>query len=199
MRARIADELARPDLSSQIALAINDAIGEAATYRFWFNEVRGLTFTLTAGVADYTSDEIQALTEIDQVWMQVGTTRRNLYPQNDRRMSRLQSGNSTVGEPDTWSRYGGGLRFYPSPRQSYFVVIDGVTAFPPLTDDLDTNAWMNEGERYVRGLAKRDLLMNVIRDFDEAQAQDAYASRMRDQLLMQTSDRIATGQLAACG
>jgi hypothetical protein len=55
LKARIADELARADLTSQIALAISQAIEEACTHRFWFMEYAGLPLSLTAGTAIYTS------------------------------------------------------------------------------------------------------------------------------------------------
>ena len=44
IKARIMNELVRPDLASEIALAISDAIKEASKERFWFNELRGISF-----------------------------------------------------------------------------------------------------------------------------------------------------------
>ena len=44
MKARIADEFARDDLTEQIALAIVDAIKFYKDQRFEFNESRDITF-----------------------------------------------------------------------------------------------------------------------------------------------------------
>jgi hypothetical protein len=51
LKTRIADELARADLASQIALAVSDAIAEAVTHRFWFMEVRGIEIPISTGTA----------------------------------------------------------------------------------------------------------------------------------------------------
>ncbi len=199
LKARIADELARADLTSQIALAIADAILEASTHRFWFLEVRGLTMPLLAGTDTYTSDDIDTLTEIDRLALIVGSQRRTLRPMSDDEIDRWNDGTVPRGEPYSYSRYGNQLRLYPTPNAAYTVSIDGVTNGAILENDLDGNVWTNEGERYVRTLAKRNLLAEVIRDFDEAQKLDALAVRFRDELLSQTHDRTATGCMAYNG
>lgn len=199
LKARIADELARADLSAQIALAISDAIDEASTHRFWFNEVRGMTFPLAAGQSFYASADIDAMTEIDDLYLVINGQRRNLRPANDSDVDWLEDGTGPTGEPYLWSRYGNGLRFYPTPRQSYSVTIDGSTRGLPFANDLDSNFWTLTGERMIRALAKRDLLANVIRDFEEAKAQDALAVRYREELMSQTYDRVATGRMACNG
>lgn len=199
LKARIADELARSDLTSQIALAIEDAISEAATHRFWFNEVRGVTFPIAAGQDYYGSIDLSAMTEIDDLWITVGTQRRNLRVANDRDADTLSSGTETTGEPYMWTRYGEFVRFYPTPNQSYVVTVDGSTRFPPMENDAESSAWTTTGERLIRALAKREILANVIRDFDEAQAQDALAVRYRDELLSSTYDRVSSGRMACNG
>jgi hypothetical protein len=42
-----------------------------------------------------------------------------------------------------------------------------VSRLSQLTLDADTNAWMNEGERLVRAIAKRILFLDVMRDIDQ--------------------------------
>jgi hypothetical protein len=199
LKDRIADELARSDLTAQIALAIDDAILEASTYRFWFNEVRGLTFPITAGTEYYGNADLSALTEVDDLWLTVGTQRRNIRQANDADLDRMNDGTQSRGEPYLWSRYADGFRFYPVPQQSYTVTVDGVTRFPPLADDTNTNPWMVEGERLIRAIAKRNLFAEVIQDDQRAQTQDALAVRYRNELLAQTSDRIGTREMASNG
>lgn len=201
LKARVADELARADLTSQIALAIDDAIDEAATNRFWFNEARGLTFPTVIGQEYYTSDDISALNEIDGLWIVVNGQRRNLRPAGDGQIDGMREGNQSDGEPYLWSRYGTRLRFYPTPDKVYTVTLDGVSSLAPIGSDLNGNAWTDpkQGERLVRALAKRNLLAEVIRDFEEAKVQDGLAQRYREELLAQTHGRIATGRMACNG
>lgn len=199
LKARIADELARSDLTSQIALAIDDAITEASTHRFWFNEVRGLTFPIIAGQDYYGNADLSAMTEVDDLWLSIHGQRRNMRKANDRDIDMMSQGSVVHGEPYLWSHYGDFIRFYPIPSLSYVATVDGSTRFLPMENDGDWNGWTTVGERYIRALAKRELLANVIRDFDEAQAQDALAVRYREELLSSTYDRLSSGQMAHHG
>jgi len=199
LRARIADELDRSDLSSQIGLAIDDAISEAAQTRFWFNEVRGLLVPLVADQEYYGSDEFSAMTELDAVYLLINGQRRNLYPANDLDINQWRDGTAATGEPYRWSRYGTSLRLYPTPRITYSLYVDGVTRLPPLINDAQANAWTNEGEKLIRAIAKRELLANVIRDFDEAQAQQQLVTNARNELMSKSYDRMASGQMAGNG
>ena len=40
LKAKVADDLVRTDLDTQIADAVNEAIADYKTERFWFNEYR---------------------------------------------------------------------------------------------------------------------------------------------------------------
>lgn len=199
LKARIADELDRSELTSQIALAIDDAITEAASNRFWFNEVRGLEIPLYAGQEYYYSDDYAALTEIDSVYLTIGSQRRNMYPVNSLDIDQWRDGTAASGEPYRWARYGTNLRVYPTPSINYSLFVDGVTRFAALPDDAQSNAWTNEGEKLVRAIAKRELLANVIRDFEEATAQQQLVTNALNELLGKSFDRASTGQMAYNG
>jgi hypothetical protein len=196
LKARIADELARADLTAQIALAIVDAIDEACTHRFWFMEERGLAIYLTGGHAAYNGDEVENLVEIDRLVLITDGQRRTLREMSDDELDRSNDGTAPSGEPYAYSRYGDQLRFYPTPRTNYTVLIDGLSRGPALENDSDSSFWTGEGEKYIRALAKRDLYGHVIRDADKAQLQDAYAKRYREELEAQTHTRTASNQLA---
>lgn len=199
LKARIADELARGDLAAQIALAIDDAIGIAASHRFWFNEVIGQALPLVVGQEYYTGDPYDSIVEIDALYIKVGGQRRNLRPVSNSDLNGYTDGSPTTGEPYCYAQYGASLRFYPVPQVAYPMFFDGTSSLSPLIADTDKNAWTTVGERYVRALAKRELLANVIRDADEAIAQDSLAVRYRDDMLSQTYDRVATGRMACNG
>lgn len=199
LKTRIADELARADLASQIALAITDAIDEARTHRFWFMEVTGVTLPLVAGTATYTSDDIKDLVEIDRCVLVVGSQRYTLAPMSDDDRVRLNDGTAPQGQPYAFSRYGDTISFYPKPVTSYTVEIDGTGGAAALALDTDANIWTTKGERYVRALAKRNLLVDVIHNDSAAQTQDALAKRYRDEFFAQTHTRVTTGGMASNG
>lgn len=199
LKARIADELARSDLTSQIGLAITDAIKEASANRFWFNEVRGLVVNLVSGQETYTSDDISSITEIDAAWINVGGQRRNLYVGNSFDIDMAVDGTPPLGEPDTIARYGNGLRLYPVPQQAYVLTLDGVTSLNALTDDGMSNAWTVDAEKLIRSIAKRELYAHVIQDAEAATGMDTLAQRYLNELLDKTGTRTATGRMASYG
>ncbi len=201
LKTRIADELTRADLAPQIALAIADAIEEASTHRFWFMEVRGLGASLVAGSSTYSSADIANLIEIDRIALIVGSQRRTIRPMSDDEVDRLSDGTAPSGEPYAYSRYGDTIRFYPTPRQSYTVAIDGLYKGVTLNGDSDSNIWTDAsmGERYVRALAKRDVLAHVIKDEAQAMVQDGFATRYRNEMQQQTHVRGAVGEMACNG
>lgn len=199
LKTRIADELARADLAPQIALAITDAIAEAVTHRFWFMEVTGVTLPLVAGMASYTSADIVDLIEIDRLVLVVGTQRYTLDPMSDDDRARLNDGTAPQGQPYAYSRYGDTISFYPKPITAYTVEIDGLAGAAALAVDTDANIWTTTGERLIRALAKRNLLVDVVHNENAALTQDALAKRYREEFFAQTHARTASGEMACNG
>ena len=64
MAARIQDELARTDLSSQILYAISDAIKAYESERWFFAETRDMTITTVNQQGFYDSDDTAALANL---------------------------------------------------------------------------------------------------------------------------------------
>ncbi len=193
---RIADELVRPDLlASHIPLAVNDAIKEAAGNRFWFNEVRSLSFDTVPGQAYY--QQLSELTKIDAFWIVINGQRRNMEVANQLDVNCWNEGQDNItGEPAFYSRYGDGVELWMTPREVWRVYVDGVTRFSELVIASDESPYLIEGERYIRALAKANLLENVIRDFGEADRQWQVAEREKRVLLTETSSRISTNRRA---
>lgn len=190
MRDRIAADLRRSNLDTEIGYAINDAIAEAAKQRFYFNEMHDLTFDTVALTERY---DDKGLVEIDAAWYMQGTTRYNLEVYNDLDANMLAEGNPVGGQLEYISRYGGQLRLYPIPNSVITVHLDGYGKLTPspLAADGDTNAWLADGELYIRALAKRNILRDVVRNYQEAAVLDGIADDYRMQLEMETTLRSA--------
>ena len=72
MKTRIADEIARDDLTTQIGYAINDAISAYNNERFYFNETRDLTFYTVASQELYTSSDLADMPNILKIdWIKL--------------------------------------------------------------------------------------------------------------------------------
>lgn len=191
---RVASELRRSNITAEIKNAINDAIKEASKTRFYFNEMRGITFPTVVG-QEYYPD--QGLVEIDALYYVQGSTRYNLCLDSNATADLRADGNQISGQLQSYSRQGQQLRFYPIPASVLPVYADGygkLTPYP-LVGDNDTNAWMTEGERLIRAMAKAILMKEVIRDYGEATALEAIATDIQSSLEEETTLKLGTGQI----
>ena len=202
LKARIARDLVRSDLSAEIEDIIPECIREVAAYSFWFNDVRELTFNTVAGQAFYGAAALSYLpwlSKIDALWIVVNGQRRNLREVMPAEIDRQMDGSPSDGEPDCFARQADGLRFYPVPDRVFPVFIDGVSRLSPLVLDSDANAWMTEGEAMIRALAKAKLMESPVDNPERAARFRAIYINERAELLKQTETRHGTGSMALFG
>jgi len=202
LKSRIARDLVRSDLTDDIVDVIPECIREVAAYRFWFNEVRGLTFNTVAGQSYYGSGslaDLAWLSDIDAVWIIVNGQRRNLAPASVDELDSLLDGSPSNGEPYLYARQANGLRLYPTPDRVYPVNLDGVSRLSPLVDDTDTNAWLTEGEPMIRALAKAKLMESPVDNPERAARFRAIYVNERTELLNQTDTRHSINTMATFG
>lgn len=175
MQTRIADELNRSDLTTQIQYAIKTAIKTYDKTRFWFNESRSFTFSTVDGQEFYTSTDntnIPNLLAIDTIQITITSSDKYILQRVPYEQIEAISSNTTVdeGQPTWFAYYGKQLRLYPIPDGVYSVRVSAVWALDDLSATSDTNAWMTDGETLIRSRAKRELYTHVIRDTDGAAA-----------------------------
>lgn len=198
MKARIADELARANLTSQIALAIASAIDFYEDQRFWFNETRG-SFSTVAAQEWYSSTDWTALPcvlDFDSVRITVSTQPYALTKRTFDWMENASSGTSTTGDPTDYCFYGQEIRLYPVPSAVRTISVAYVKAFAALTGDTDSNAWTTEAEELIRLHAKIDLMVNVIREKnDEVPKLEEREAMILSKLRRRTGRAVATGMV----
>lgn len=175
LTARIADEISRSDLTSQIALATLSAVAFYEKKRFYFNEMRSLTFSTVAAQEFYTSSDaagIAQLTAIDSVRITISTNDVYGLEPIDYDYLDAISQSSTVdqGQPTNYAYFGRQFRLYPIPDDVWTIRVSGVKSLTALSSGTDSNAWTTvaDAEALIRARAKFDLYSNVIRDDDEA-------------------------------
>jgi hypothetical protein len=187
---RIAVELRRSNMMTEIKNAINDAIAEEGKARLYLNEMRGITFDTVAG-QEYYPD--MGVVEMDDMYYYLGSgSRYTLEPRSQLVANRQAEGSAASGgQPTDYARYGEELRIYPIPSVVTTIYMDGFGKLTPwpLVADNDTNAWMTTGERLIRASAKAVILKDVIRDFGEAGTYDAIAADFRESLAHETTLR----------
>lgn len=209
---RIADELARSDLTTEIQQAIAQAIREVEHNHFWFNEQR-VTFSTVISqeiydMATYTPPAANAASTtgtpltFDAVSVNIGGYNRPMIPTPYPVLDQWQSSGSThTGYPTRYAVQRQSYRLYPIPIGVFTVAISGVRRLwipdeNSVTPD-DTSEWFDPdyGERLVRTTAKRILYADVIDDDRNAAKMQAEAGGFLQEMLQRSNGLLATGTL----
>ncbi len=177
MKARIALEIARTNLSGPIADAINDAIAIYQKQRFRFSETTPLsppTFNTVATRDIYTSADnanIGTMFFIDYIDMQLSGQVYTLERADPNDLITYNQTGTSQGFPSFFAIQGNQLILSPVPDKAYPITLAGHIVVPAPPDDTTTgNPWMNDGERLIRSRAKYEIAVNVTRNADMAAA-----------------------------
>lgn len=198
MKTRIADDIKRSDLTTQIGVAINRAIEFYEKERFFFNETSG-TFSTVSGQESYGSaDSIPStIAEIDEVTLTQTST--NIYPLNPTSFSSIRSmntgGTSYTGEPLDFAYYMEKFWLSPIPNAVFTVTVYFKKTYAQLSADGDTNDWTEEAEDLIEARARWWLYRRIIRNFDEAAAAKAEELEALSSLVSKTTMLISTGSV----
>ena len=202
IKARIADELSRSDLTSQINLAVLSAIQFYERRRWFFTETRAMTLSTVVGqefygVADLA--DIPNLLRIDGMRITVSPT--SLYPlirKPNEYIDEINIGDTAYrGIPIYFAWYAQQIRLYPVPTAVYTLRISGVHLLTTLSAPTDTNNWTNDAEDLIRYRAKWDIYANIIGDQDQAQAMKNNEAEALQSLIADNNSRDATGFVTA--
>jgi hypothetical protein len=200
MKARIADELARDDLSTQIALAITDAIKFYQHERFEFNESRDLTFGTVAQQEAYgtaANASIPTLRSFDYLLLYVGgILQGEIRRRQPVEIELANNSGNFYGQPRSFAFYNRQIRLSPVPDAVYTVRIAGrITYAAPATDAETGNPWMVEAETLIRKRAKYELALNVTKDVEEAQRLAPQITEALEALTGATNRLTGTGTI----
>lgn len=195
MQNRIADELARSDLTTNIREAIQTAIAYYKNQPLWFNE-HAATTTTSSSLEIYALPD--DLIEPQRLTVQVSNDE---YPLNQRTwewfVDRRRNSSTFLSYPTDWVLYRNQIYLYPTPNGAYPMSMYFVREIGTLTVSADTNAWMTDGEELIRSRAKNELALHVLQD-DELATRMAIAERRGlDNLLRKSGQRRSTGRVRA--
>jgi len=200
LKAQIADDLARGDLTSQIAAAITQAIDFYKEERLFWMDNRTETFATVAAQSAYTDAVIARMIKIDGVILtdSGGIKYGPLERLDQRVMERLLDASAASGRPDAWSLYNDTLFLHPIPDAVYTALPMGqIDVAAPASDVEAGNPWMTKGFELLRCAAKGYLFLHTVKDADQAIAMAAGAERELAKLRRDTSKRTATGRIVA--
>lgn len=177
MKTRIAGELGRSNLTSDIAAAITTAISEYQKERFRFNESvpsAPVTFNTVASQYVYgiaANANIGTLNGIDYMLMTIGSTVQELLYWPPKTLKLYIQENTMIGQPGWFSYEGNQVMLAPIPSQVYAVEIGLFRqSAAPASDAEANNPWMNEAELLIRSRAKYEIAVHKTRNPTMAQA-----------------------------
>ena len=196
MQARIADELNRDDLTSQIQLAIKSAIANLETMPFYWNEQRSYIDTAATQRIYELPDNFQGVNTITLTYNNYITL---LEPRAWSYIEDITSTTESQGQPRSFAIYDYQLFVYPIPDQVYRLTMSYYKRLEDVSATGSDNAWMDprHGEEVVRTLAKVDLLQNVIKGngaYTEAEVLMRRASAILANLKGENVQRTTTGR-----
>lgn len=199
MLDKIADQLIRSDLSTQIAETVNDAILFYQPHRFIFSEGRDTSLSTVIGQEFYgVADDVllgpAGLFAFDYITVTIGTAQFDLPRVQPEIIETLSQSGTQRGQPQCYSYYDYQMRLYPVPNAVYPLTIAAHQRIAaPAALDTPNNPWMVDGERLIRGRAKYELALNYTSDLDEAQRMTAYVTEAYDELVSRTNKLAGTG------
>lgn len=195
LRARVADELLKRNLTSQIASHIAKAVEFYAGRRFWFN-----TGQMVGTPTSVDGDGYIALPTGTRLIDQIRIGSIFLEPRPAAIIDDwLANTPATAPEPYDYAISGDRLRLYPTPSGPVSIVVVGTFDVLPLmtatADASVSNAWTNEGADLITARARMTLYRDVLRDAEGvAMAKDAIREASAD-LDMKTLRRIGSGRI----
>jgi hypothetical protein len=200
LQNRIASDLTRSDLTSQIAYAVSDAVNFYARERFWFNMSRSLTFNtvpsqIAYGVNDYAV--IPLLVRIDAMFVPQAQSIIPLDRYEPPDFEMLNNAVTGGGIPKAFTYVDQTIRLWPMPNAAFTMIIHAHYKFPPLVNPTDTNSWTTDAEELIRSHAKLVLYTDVLEDPDGATRMAGKIPVLLGMLRAETSARMSTGIIQA--
>lgn len=195
MKARIADEIARSDLTTQIAYAIDDAIEAYQQCRFFFNETREVTFTTVANQEFYGKTdqaELGNLVDIDYMTIYYGDQSYEVVQERPNIVEWSSTNGTSTGQPTSYAYYNQQIRLYPVPDTAgHSVRVAGAyKVAAPTTDSEADNPWMTHAKRLIRCRAKFEIYSHVEQDLELAREQAQLMEEAKDQIEAHTTRLI---------
>lgn len=207
MKARIATELRRTNISTQIADAINTSIEAYKSEPLWFTQKYNVDITLNSGQEFYTGTDnawIERIQRLDFVHLLMGTQAYTLTLVSQEWLDIASTSGSNGGQPYRVGYFAETLRFFPVPNASGMSArLTGKFEIPaPAGDAEASNPWMTDAEELIRCRAKYELFQHVLYDavkaaiFDPARV-GSPTDRALKQLRKRTAAKMHTGRVEA--
>lgn len=212
VRSRVADQLARTDLDTQIDREIQLAITRYNRRVSWLHEVREISLTSVigqpwydevdvstgSGPQDVTGRTSVAVSDVQKIEYMRDPDYEDLRQVHYREFERFFDTTGAAGRPAYFTLYAGQVGIWPVP--------DGVTVYTmsavikPVIPALatDQSVWFDQAQELIENAAAAAVCRKFIQDGDRAQAFQVYETEAWNDLVREGNQKMATGKLKAC-
>lgn len=211
VRNRVADQLARSDLSTQIDREIQLAIARYNRRVTWLHEVRAVSLTSVAAQAWYSTvdlstgtgpQDVAGRTAVDVSDIQAVRYMRtadfdDLKQVHYSDFERFFDTTGSAGRSTYFTLYAGQIGLWPVP--------DGVETFTmsvvckPVVPSsaTDESVWFDQAQELIENAAASAICRKFLSDGERAQAFQAYETAAWEELLAESNQKAATGRIRA--
>lgn len=165
IKTRIADEMNRSDLTSQIQLEVLTAVKHYARDRMWFAVARETAVTVANQVNLAVPTDLIEIELLDITASGATTPLMRVDWETFRGMGGADAATSAA-TPDCYAYYADQLWFFPRPDAAYPLTMSLVKVLTALSADADTDSWMTHGEEMIRARAKAAVEIRYLKDPD---------------------------------
>lgn len=195
---RILDEMLNSVTTSQVQLAIQDAISYYEEEPLYFNESRDTVFSLSSSQEFYTSADsstIPLLFDIEEVTVTLNANRYTLIQRSYDWVENASTGQQYTSLPAAFCYWQQQLRIWPIPNQGMPCRVSSIVKQPTLSATTDSNMWTTDAEPLIRMRAKADLYLNIRRDAQQAMEMTAGEQQYLQNLYGDSVRRTSTGMV----
>jgi hypothetical protein len=172
LQDRIADDLNRTDLSSQILKAINRAISHYTKEPFWFTETTS-TFTTSDSAAYYTDSSPAAFpTDVSRIQYVEIAVNGNDYELEPWTIENIQRANvtGTKNQPIAYAWWQNRIYTHPLANGEYPITVYHTKTYGELSSTASSNDFTTYAEDLIESRARWWLYNRIIMDADQAMA-----------------------------
>jgi hypothetical protein len=199
LKAEIADDLSRSDLTTAIASEIGYAIEFYQKEHLFFKEDEENQFSTVADQVYYSESDdtdIGLIVSLEALKVRVSNNDYNLIRLPIDLFETLNDPNASSGQPANYVYYNKQIGLYPPPDAVYTVMMIGnVKVAAPAADGEANNVWMTDGYKLIRAHTLSQLSRFKTREYDYADRMEREAARQLDDLRAFTAKNKATNRL----
>lgn len=171
MTSRIADDLNRSDLTTQIYKAINRAIKFYEKEPFWFKETSGTFSTIVSQQAYGTADGIPSdILRIKRIEATLSGSRQEVTLRD---LNWIEDKNSSLstGDPTDYAWWQNKIWFYLIPSQIRTITVYYTKSYADLDNanpTTSTNDWLTYAEDLIEARARKWIYARILKQVDNA-------------------------------